>query len=113
MSKTVDFTILRGCDYRVRMRLAQPVNLTELGAVYADWTMVFELRASKGGNTVLSTSGSVSFISRADELGIFDFTLSASNTANLSKATYYYAVRRTDAEYVDVFARGTVNVESF
>tara|TARA_R110000868_G_scaffold143263_5_gene361234 strand:- start:7608 stop:7895 length:288 start_codon:yes stop_codon:yes gene_type:complete len=95
------------------MRLAQPVNVEDLGALVSDWTLVFELRSSRGNTAVLTVNGALSTISRAADLGIYDFVLPASNTAALSARTYYYAIRRTDNGYADVLSRGQTNVESF
>lgn len=112
MAETLDFTILRGCDYRVRMRLTQPPDTNELGAI-TGWNLVLEVRQTRGGTPILTAAGVVSNVPRATELGVFDFPLSATQTAALTDRTYFYAIRRTDALFVDVFTKGQLGVESF
>lgn len=113
MAETLDFTILRGCDYRVRMRLVTPPDITELGTL-SGWHVAFEVRRTRGGDTVLSIEGTLADIPRASELGVFDFILSAADTASLTeRVTYVYAIRRSDTGFIDVFTKGQLNVESF
>jgi len=112
MAETLDFTILRGCDYRVRMRLVTPPDITELGTL-SGWHVAFEVRRARGGETVLSINGTLADIPRASELGVFDFVLSAAHTASLTERGYFYAIRRSDAGFVDVFTKGLLGVESF
>lgn len=107
-----DFSILRGCDYRIRMRLVTPPDPVEVGNT-SDWTTVFEVRQTRGGEPVLSVNGALSFIPNANTLGVFDFTLTAAETTALTDRTYFYAIRRTNVGFVDVFSRGTLHVESF
>jgi hypothetical protein len=112
MAESLDFTILRGCDYRIRMRLNQPPNANELGAI-TGWHVVFEVRQTRGAAPILSVNGMLADVSRAAELGVFDFVLPAAQTATLTERTYFYAIRRTDALFVDVFTKGQLGVESF
>lgn len=112
MPESLDFSILRDCDYRIRMRMVTPPDPVEVGNT-DDWTVVFEVRQTRGGEPVLSVTGALSFIPHANTLGVFDFTLNAEQTAALTDRTYFYAVRRTDTGFVDVFSRGLLHVESF
>lgn len=112
MPETLDFTILRGCDYRLRTRMVTPPDTTEVGSLNT-WTVVFEVRQVRGGSPVLTVNGALSTIPQANTLGVFDFTLTANNTASLTDRTYFYAVRRTDTGFVDVLSRGLLGVESF
>jgi hypothetical protein len=112
MAESLDFTILRGCDYRIRMRLNQPPNVNDFGQL-TGWHVVLEIRQTRGASPVLSVTGALAEVSRADELGVFDFVLPAAQTATLTDRTYFYAIRRTDPLFVDVFTKGQLGVESF
>lgn len=113
MAENVAITFNRGCDYLIRMRLALPVDVSSMGAAVEDWNLVFEVRTTRGGSPVLTANGALSSIPRAAELGIFDFPVTANNTAALAARSYFYAIRRVDAGYIDVLTKGDLNVETF
>lgn len=111
MPETTDFAIQRGNDYLLRFRLMSPPS-DEVGAVTA-WTTEFQVRQTRGGSSVLSVAGAVSAITGAATVGVFDVTLTAEQTALLTRASYFYAFVRTDAGYKDVLATGRLSVESY
>lgn len=111
MAEPHDLTLLRNCDYVVRMRLRQPPDLTV--ETPATWTLVLEVRQTLGGSTVATSTGSFAVVPQAETLGVWDFTLTAEQTASLTRNTYVYAIRRTDAGYVTVFTKGQLLMESF
>lgn len=111
-AETIDIHILRGCDYRIRMRLTQPPS-AELGDVDL-WPMQLEVRRVKGSaSATYSFAGSLANLPRASELGIFDFTLSAAQTALLTDRTYFYAIRRTDTGFSNVFTKGILHTDAY
>jgi hypothetical protein len=111
MAEPSDLTLLRNCDYVVRMRLRQPPDLTL--DTPADWTMVLEVRQTAGGATVTTSHGSFALVPHAETLGVWDFMLTAQQTANLTRNTYVYAIHRTNSGYSTVFTKGQLLMESF
>lgn len=112
MAEPTDISLLRKCDYVVRMRLRQPPDLSI--DTPADWTLVLEVRNVAGANTTVTTSaGSFAMVPHADTLGVWDFVLTAAQTASLTRNTYVYAIRRTNSGYSTVFTKGLLQVESF
>lgn len=112
MTETQDFSINKGCDYRLRFRLVQPPT-EELGPL-DDWNVRFELRTARGGTPVLSVNGGISAnVPNANQFGVWDVTLPAAQTNALTEKTYFYAFRRIDTGFVDVLSRGQVFVEKF
>ena len=111
MPETTDFAIQRGNDYLLRFRLMSPPS-AEVGAV-TYWTTEFQVRTTRGGNPVLTVNGALSAITGAATVGVFDVTLTATQTALLTRASYFYAFVRTDIGYKDVLAVGRLSVERF
>lgn len=112
MPEIRDFTIDRTTDHILRFALISPPD-PNLGTI-ADWDMEFQLRLSRGANTVLTVAGSLSAeVARAAELGIFDVPLTANQTTLLTARTYYYAFVRTNTGFRDVLAKGVMTVETY
>lgn len=93
------------------MRLRQPPDLTL--ETPSDWTMVLEVRESVGRAPVTTSVGSFAVVPHAETLGVWDFMLTAEQTAALTRHTYAYAIRRTNPQYVTVFTKGQLLMESF
>lgn len=112
MTETQDFSINRGCDYRLRFRLVQAPT-TELGSL-SDWNVRFELRTTRGGSVIATVNGGLSAnVSSASDFGVWDVDLTAAQTTALSERTYFYAFRRIDTGFVDVLAKGKLFVETY
>jgi hypothetical protein len=111
MAEPYDLILLRNCDYVVRMRMHQPPDLAVV--IPSEWTMVLEVRQTAGGSTVLTSNGSFAAVPNAETLGVWDFTLTAQQTASLTRNTYVYAIRRTNSGYSTVFTKGQLQMESF
>jgi hypothetical protein len=112
MTETQDFSINKGCDYRLRFRLVQPPT-AELGSL-TDWNVRFELRTTRGGTPILTVNGGLSAnVPNADQFGVWDVTLPAAQTNTLTEKTYFYAFRRIDTGYVDVLSKGQMFVEKY
>jgi hypothetical protein len=112
MTETQDFSINRGCDYRLRFRLVQPPT-AELGNL-TDWNVRLELRRTRGGPVVATVNGGLSGnVPNSDEFGVWDVNLTAAQTAVLTERTYFYAFRRIDTGFVDVLAKGQLFVEQY
>ena len=112
MTETQDFSINKGCDYRLRFRLVQPPT-AELGSL-TDWNVRFELRTARGGTAILTVNGGLSAnVPNADQFGVWDVTLPAAQTNTLTEKTYFYAFRRIDTGYVDVLSKGQMFVEKY
>ena len=111
MPETIDFSIQRSSDYLLRFRLVSPPT-DEVGAV-TGWTTQFQVRTTRGGSAVLTVAGAVSTITGASTVGVFDVTLTAAQTALLTRASYFYAFVRTDTGYVDVLTTGRLSVEAY
>jgi hypothetical protein len=111
MPETIDFTVQRGGDHLLRFRLVSPPT-SEVGAV-GGWTTQFQIRTTRGGTPVVTSAGALSTVTGAATVGVFDVTLTAAQSALLTRASYFYAFVRTDPGYVDVLATGRLSVEAY
>jgi hypothetical protein len=105
MAEVTQFVIYSNTAPILRFTLPAPVNIS-------GWTTKFYVKNHPGGTLVLSKDGGTSSVPAAVTKGIFDVSLSASDTLGLGIKTYSWSFERLDAGFEDVLALGTLSVEA-